>query len=280
MREIHTDTIETAVRDLIYETNHVFPPEAAELFASLRNQESSETAKETMDVLIENCRIAKDREIPLCQDCGMVIVFIEMGQDLHVAGKPLDEAVNDAVRNSYEKFYLRKSIVRDPLRRTNTGTNTPCGLHTEIVRGERMRLTVYLKGGGSENMSALRMFRPTDPPELIIQQITEAVIQAGPNPCPPLFLGIGIGGSADQAMLNSKKALLRGILSEHPDPYYRGLEDQIMQRINRSGIGPLGFGGTFTVARVYIKEAPTHIATLPVAINMNCHSLRFGSRTL
>jgi fumarate hydratase subunit alpha len=280
MREVHTDAIEGALRELIYETNHVFPREAAELFTELREGEPSDAARETLGVLIENCRIAKEREIPLCQDCGMVIIFIEIGQDLHVAGKPIEEAVNDAVKDSYNKFFLRKSIVKDPLRRTNTGTNTPCTVHTEIVGGDGMRITVYLKGGGSENMSALKMFRPTDPVNLIIEYIAETVIQAGPNPCPPLFLGVGIGGSADKAMLNSKKAVLRGIRIEHPDPFYRDLESRIMQRINLSGIGPLGYGGSSTVARVYIKEAPTHIATLPVAINMNCHSIRFGSRTI
>lgn len=206
----------------------------------------------------------------------MVIVFVEIGSGVMIDGS-LDEAVNRGVEEAYRACYLRKSIVGDPLRRSNTGTNAPAFIHIEHSGTGRLGLTVFLKGGGSENMSSLKMFRPTATEEMILDHIEQAVTDAGPNPCPPLFLGVGIGGTADTALLNSKKAVLRGPGTRHPDPFYAGLEDRIMERVNRTGIGPLGFGGRHTAAGVFIREAPTHIAMLPVALNMTCHSLRYRS---
>jgi len=246
----------------------------------MRSRETLPLAAETLNILIENIKIAEEEKIPLCQDCGSVIIFLELGQEIEITGEYLYDAVNSAVAEAYSKFYLRKSIVADPLRRKNTGTNTPAFIHTDIVPGKTLTIDVMLKGGGSENMSALRMFRPTDSVEKIIDFIEETVTAAGPNPCPPIFLGIGIGGTADAAMLNAKKALLKNPGDHNPDPFYRDLEIRILERVNNTGIGPMGFGGNNSAAGVYIKEAPAHIASLPVALNLNCHSFRKGRRIL
>lgn len=279
-RSVHTDTIKRALADLIYEASFNLPEEVCGLFRSLQARENGELSREALEVLCQNAEIARARRIPLCQDCGVVVVFMEIGQDVSIEGCHLNKAINDAVAESYDRFYLRKSIVGDPLERKNTGTNAPAFIHTEIVPGPGIRLQVYLKGGGSENMSALRMFRPTAPVEEIIDYIEEQVRAAGPNPCPPLFLGVGIGGTADAAMLNAKKAVLRGVGREHGNPYYARLEHTILERLNATGVGALGFGGRSTAAGVYIKEAPTHIATLPVALNLSCHSLRIREAVL
>jgi fumarate hydratase subunit alpha len=279
-RTIHTNQIKIAIEELIRNASFITPPEIKNIFADMKQRETHPLASETLNILIENIDIAEKENIPLCQDCGSVIVFLEIGQELEIAGDYLYDAVNAAVADAYNKFYLRKSIVADPLRRINTGTNTPAFIHTDIVPGDRLNINIVLKGGGSENMSALKMFRPTDSVEKIIDFIEETVITAGPNPCPPLFLGVGIGGTADAAMLNAKKALLKNPSEHHPDPFYRDLEITILDRINKTGVGPMGFGGTNSAAGVYIKTAATHIASLPVALNLNCHSLRKGGTVL
>ncbi len=279
-RTIHTDQIKIAIEELIRTASFITPPEVKNIFADMKERETLPLAAETLNILIENIDIAEKETIPLCQDCGSVIIFLEIGQELEIAGDYLYDAVNAAVADAYKKLYLRKSIVADPLRRVNTGTNTPAFIHADIVPGDGLTIDVMLKGGGSENMSALKMFRPTDSVEKIIDFIEETVIAAGPNPCPPLFLGVGIGGTADAAMLNAKKALLKNPSEHHPDPYYIDLELKILDRLNKTGVGPMGFGGTNSAAGVYIKEAPTHIASLPVALNLNCHSFRKGRITL
>lgn len=273
-RTIHTDIIKSEIIRLIHSASFISPPEIKSAFAEMKAEETTPLASETLRILVENTEIAEKEEIPLCQDCGSTIVFLEIGQDLTLEGQYIYDAVNDAVAEAYKKFYLRKSIVSDPLRRINTGTNTPAFIHTDIVPGDKLRIDILLKGGGSENMSALRMFRPTDSVDIIIDFIVESVTKAGPNPCPPIFLGVGIGGTADAAMLNSKKALLRATGEKHSDTFYAELEERILQRINSTGVGPMGFGGKATAAGVYILEAPTHIASLPVALNLNCHSFR------
>jgi len=279
-RTIHTDIIKSEIVKLIRNASFIAPPEIKSAFAKMKAEETNPLASETLRILIENTEIAENEEIPLCQDCGSVIVFLEIGQEICIEGDYLYDAVNDAVAESYKNFYLRKSIVADPLRRKNTGTNTPAFIHTDIIPGDKLHIDILLKGGGSENMSALRMFRPTDSVELIIDFIEETVIKAGPNPCPPIFLGVGIGGTADAAVLNSKKALLRPTGEKHSDPFYAELEDRIADRLNRTGVGPMGFGGKNTAAGVYILEAPAHIASLPVALNLNCHSFRKGGVTI
>ncbi len=279
-RTINTrDVFDSAVR-LLYRANFTLPDGVGEALGALREGETGETAAMALDVIAENARIAASDELPLCQDCGSVIFFVEMGQDVCLEGGPIRQELDRAVEEAYRRYYLRKSIVRDPLRRENTGTNAPCSVHADIVAGASFRLTAYLKGGGSENMTRLAMMRPTAPVEEIIEFTVRSVIDAGPNPCPPLFLGMGIGGTADAAMLNAKKAVLRHPASPHPDPFYRDLELEIGRRLNATGVGPMGFGGTSTAARVFILPEATHIATLPVALNMNCHSLRYAMEEL
>jgi fumarate hydratase subunit alpha len=276
LREIESSLIEEAIKKLIYDASFSLRPEVEERLGVMMKGETNPLSAETLKVFIENANIARQEELPLCQDCGMAIIFLEIGQRVILRGDDLDEAVNRAVAWAYDRYYLRKSIVGDPLKRTNTGTNTPASIHSHIVPGSGVKITVYLKGGGSENMTDLRMFRPTDSVETIIDHVEQRVVQAGPNPCPPLFLGIGMGGSADTAILNAKLAVMRGVGSRHPDPFYADLEKRIEERLNDTGVGSLGFGGRSTVGGVFIKTAPAHIASLPVALNMNCHSLRYG----
>jgi len=264
-----------AVSDLIYKTSFSLPYAVGKRLEEMADNEDTELAKTALRVLVENNSLAAEEGIPLCQDCGIVIVFLEIGQQVVIDGSIAD-AVNGGVEEAYRKYHLRKSVVADPLKRNNTGTNAPAVIHTDPVEGDRVGVTVYLKGGGSENMSSLKMFRPTDRDSDIIDYIEKTVVEAGPNPCPPLFLGVGIGGTADTAMLNAKKAVLRGPGTRHPDPEYADLEARIEERLNRTGVGPLGFGGRSTAGGVFIREAPTHIAMLPVALNLNCHSLRYG----
>ncbi len=275
-RTIHTDIIKNKLIELIRGTSFIAPPYLKDCFLRMRENETTDPARETMNILIENTEIAAAEQIPLCQDTGMAVIFIELGQSVHIEGEYLYDAVDSAVAEAYTKFYLRKSIVSDPLERKNTGTNTPSFIHVDIVPGDKFRIDLMLKGGGSENMSALRMFRPTDSLDMIIDYIEETVVKAGPNPCPPVFLGVGIGGTADTAMTNSKKALLRPAGTWHANPFYSGLEKKIYERLNSTGVGPMGFGGKSTVGAVCIKEAPAHIASLPVALNLNCHSLRIA----
>ena len=274
MRTIHEDDITSAVAELIREASFNLPPEVEKRFGEMILSETTDTGRETLDLLVKNGAIAAGEGLPLCQDCGIAIVFVEVGRGVAIDGD-LDGAVNRGVEQAYRANFLRKSVVADPLRRVNAGTNAPAVIHVDHTGGERLGLTVFLKGGGSENMSSLKMFRPTATEEMILDHIEQAVIDAGPNPCPPLFLGVGIGGTADTALLNAKKAVLRGPGTRHPDTFYAGLEDRILERVNRTGIGPLGFGGRHTAAGVFIREAPTHIAMLPVALNLTCHSLRY-----
>jgi fumarate hydratase subunit alpha len=274
IRTIHAEDISAAVAGLIRDASFNLPPEVEKRFEEMIGTETTDTARETLRLLLENGVIAAKEGLPLCQDCGMAIVFVEVGSRVAIDGD-LDDAVNRGVEEAYRSNYLRKSVVADPLRRTNTGTNAPAVIHVDHAGTGRLGLTVFLKGGGSENMSSLNMLRPTATEEMILDYIEQAVVAAGPNPCPPLFLGVGIGGTADTALLNAKKAVLRGPGTRHPDPYYAGLEERILERVNSTGIGPLGFGGRHTAAGVFIKEASTHIAMLPVALNMTCHSLRF-----
>ena len=231
-------------------------------------------SKEVLEQLIENAEIAKNKEVPICQDTGMVVVFLEVGQNLKIEGD-LKEAVNKGVKKGYEEGYLRKSVVNDPLiERENTGDNTPAVIHTEIVSGSNLKITVAPKGFGSENMSQMKMFNPTAGIEEIKDFIMKVVEEAGPNPCPPIVVGVGIGGTLDKAALLAKKSLLRDIGEYNSDPNYRSLEVEILEEINSTGIGPQGLGGKTTALDVNIEEFPTHIAGLPVVVNINCHVAR------
>lgn len=272
---ISSGRLSETVVELVRRASFTLPDGAGALMKEMSEREVSEAGRAALAVLGENSVIAEREHLPLCQDCGVAIVFLDIGEKIAIDGNPVD-AVNRGVEEAYRAHFLRKSLVDDPFRRRNTGTNTPAMIHAEFVPGERLGITVYLKGGGSENRSALRMFRPTDTPDAVIDYIAETVVAAGPDPCPPLFLGVGIGGTADTAMVNAKRAVLRGVGTRHPDPFYADLEVRIKSRLNETGVGPLGFGGSATAAEVYIVAAPTHIATLPVALNLNCHSLRYA----
>ena len=280
MREISTDIIRDTIEKLCIEANCHLPGDVKCAIESCRKCEDGLIAQGILDDIIENYKIADDENVPICQDTGMACVFLEIGQDVHIVGENLTDAVNEGVRRGYDKGYLRKSVVKDPIRRGNTGDNTPAMLYTEIVPGENIKITVGPKGFGSENMSAIRMFKPSAGLQGIKDFIIETVETAGPNPCPPMVVGVGIGGTFDKAALLAKKALMRPIDSENPDPYYADLEKEMLEKINELGIGPQGFGGKTTAIGLNIETLPTHIAGMPCAININCHVTRHQSEVI
>jgi fumarate hydratase subunit alpha len=242
--------------------------------------EESETGRRILCQLVENARAAAGERMAICQDTGMAVVFVEIGHDVHVAGGSLSDAINEGVRRGYEKGFLRKSVVSDPLERINTGDNTPAVIHYDIVEGERLKITVAPKGFGSENMSGVRMLKPSDGIDGVRSFILEMVDKAGPNPCPPVVVGVGIGGTMEKAALLAKRALLRPVGIRNADSRYQELEEEMLERINRLGIGPAGLGGRVTAMAVNIEVYPTHIAGLPVALNMSCHVTRHAEAVL
>lgn len=280
MREIQASQITDAVERLCIEANEHLPEDVKEAIKGCRACEDWDIAKGVLDNIIENFEIADEQCVPICQDTGMACVFLEIGQDVHIVGGDLREAVDEGVRRGYQKGYLRKSVVRDPVRRGNTGDNTPAVLYTEIVPGEQMKITVGPKGFGSENMSAIRMFKPSAGLEGIKDFILETVENAGPNPCPPMVVGVGIGGTFDKAALLAKKALMRPLGSQNPDPFYADLEKEMLEKVNQLGIGPQGFGGRTTALALNIETMPTHIAGMPCAVNINCHVTRHKTEVI
>ena len=279
IREISAAAITDAVEALCIEANTQLP---ADVKAALDKAEANEPwplAKETLGLLQQNLCVAADKDLPICQDTGMAVVFAEVGQEVHIDGD-FEAAVNEGVRRGYGEGYLRKSIVGDPLRRVNTGDNTPAALHLRLVPGDKLRLTVAPKGFGSENMSRLAMLRPADGVEGVERFVLETVRLAGPNPCPPMVLGVGIGGSFDGVALLAKQALLRPLDRPNPDGYYAALEKKLLAAVNELGIGPQGFGGKTTALGLAIETAPTHVAGLPVAVNVSCHATRRASAEL
>lgn len=280
MREIQVSQITDTIQRLCIEANTVLPEDMKQAISACRACEDGEIARSVLDNIIENYQIAEKEQVPICQDTGMACVFLEIGQDVHIAGGDLTEAVNEGVRRGYEKGYLRKSVVKDPVRRGNTGDNTPAMIYTEIVPGENVKITVGPKGFGSENMSAIRMFKPSAGLQGIKDFILETVETAGPNPCPPMVVGVGIGGTFDKAAFLAKKALMRPVDSENPDPYYADLEKEMLEKINKLGIGPQGFGGKTTAVGLNIETMPTHIAGMPCAINISCHVTRHKTEVL
>lgn len=280
MREINAEKITEVIERLCIEANQVLPEDVKEAIGKCRACEDGEIARQILDNIIDNYRIAQEEQVPICQDTGMACVFLEIGQDVHITGGDLTEAVNEGVRRGYEKGYLRKSVVKDPVRRGNTGDNTPAMLYTEIVPGEQLKITVGPKGFGSENMSAIRMFKPSAGLQGIKDFILETVEAAGPNPCPPMIVGVGIGGTFDKAALLAKKALMRPVDSENPDPFYADLEKEMLEIINELGIGPQGFGGRTTAIGLNIETMPTHIAGMPCAINISCHVTRHKTEVI
>ena len=280
MREIQTAQITEVVAKLCIEANEHLPEDVKCAIQNCRSCEDWEIAQGVLDKIIENFEIADRECVPICQDTGMACVFLEIGQDVHIVGGNLSDAVNEGVRKGYQEGYLRKSVVADPVRRGNTGDNTPAMIYTEIVPGEEIKITVGPKGFGSENMSAIRMLKPSAGLQGIKDFIIETVEAAGPNPCPPMVVGVGIGGTFDKAALLAKKALMRPLDSSNPDPFYAELEVEMLEKINELGIGPQGFGGKTTAIGLNIETLPTHIAGMPCAININCHVTRHRSEVI
>ncbi len=280
MRELNVSRITEVVARLCIEANTHLPEDVKGAIRTCRACEDGEIARGVLDQIIENFEIADVEDVPICQDTGMACVFLEIGQDVHLVGGNLSEAVDEGVRRGYECGYLRKSVVKDPIRRGNTGDNTPAMLYTEIVPGDQVKITVGPKGFGSENMSAIRMFKPSAGLEGIKEFILEVVEDAGPNPCPPMVVGVGIGGTFDKAALLAKKALMRPVDSANPEPYYAELEKELLGKINALGIGPQGFGGRTTALGVNIETLPTHIAGMPCAVNINCHVTRHKTEVI
>ena len=280
IREINVKELTENISEMCIQANHYLSPDMDTCMKQAVETEKSELGKKILNQLQENLEIADKEMIPICQDTGMAVIFMEIGQDVHIAGGDLTEAVNEGVRRGYTNGYLRKSVVKDPVRRGNTGDNTPAMLYTEIVPGENIKITVGPKGFGSENMSAIRMFKPSAGIEGIKDFILETVETAGPNPCPPMVVGVGIGGTFDKAALLAKKALMRPVDSENEDPYYADLEKEMLEKINQLGIGPQGFGGKTTAIGLNIETMPTHIAGMPCAINISCHVTRHKTEVI
>lgn len=272
--------IEDKIAELCIEANHHLGDDVKQCIRQKLSEESWPVARDILKSIEENIEIAGEGVFPLCQDTGMACVFLEIGQDVHLTGGSLTDAVNEGVRRGYGEGFLRKSIVEDPLRRKNTGDNTPAYLHTEIVEGDKVRLTVAPKGFGSENMSRVKMLPPSAGEDGVKDFVVETCSEAGANPCPPIVVGVGIGGTFDKAALMAKKALLIPMDQENEDEYYRDMERELLERINGLGIGPQGFGGRTTALAVKIMAAPTHIAGLPVAVNINCHVSRHKEAVL
>lgn len=279
MRTIPAAEIAEAVARLCIRANTVLPGDVAAALEACRASEPWPLAGETLALLQDNLAQAKERDLPICQDTGMACVFVELGQEVHIDGN-FEEAVHQGVRWGYGEGYLRKSMVADPLRRVNTGDNTPASITVHIVPGDKCTVTVAPKGFGSENMSRLAMLKPADGVEGVKHFVVETVRLAGPNPCPPMVLGIGIGGSFDKVAALAKHALLRPLDQKNPDPYYAALEGELLEEINSLGIGPQGFGGRTTCLGLSIETAPTHVAGLPVAVNVSCHVTRRAMEVL
>jgi fumarate hydratase subunit alpha len=280
MREIPYEKVVEAVKEMCILSNSVLGEDVYKALEEAFKREESPVGKEVLKQIIENDRIAKEEMLPICQDTGTAVVFVELGEEVRIKGGYLKEAIYEGVRRGYDEGYLRKSMVVDPLRRKNTGDNTPPIIHIELFPDDRLKITVAPKGGGSENMSVARLFPPAVGREGIKRFVVETVERAGGNPCPPVIVGVGIGGNFEYSAYLAKKAILRPIGSRNPDPYYGELEEEILEEINKLGIGPMGVGGNITAFDVHIEAYPCHIASLPVAVNIQCHAARHLSREL
>lgn len=280
MREIDTSSISQAVEKMCIESNYYLNDD---IMCKLKNglvEESSKEGKAVLERIIKNAEIARNKRMAICQDTGMIVVFVQMGQEVHINGGSLDEAINEGVRQGYKKGYLRNSVVADPIERINTNDNTPAIIYYEIVEGDIFKLSLAPKGFGSENMGAIKMLKPSDGIEGVKKFIMDTVDKSGPNACPPIVVGVGIGGTMDKAAVLAKKALLRPINQYNSIQYVCNLEKEMLLRINELGIGPAGFGGRITALGVNIEVFPTHIAGLPVAVNLSCHVTRHAEVTL
>ncbi len=280
-REVHVDEISAVVRELCMEICYKVPPEMTEALERAREQEESPLGREVLDQLLRNAEIAAQGEFPYCQDTGYTVVFLDLGQDVHVVGGDLYEAIDAGVAAGYAEGYLRGSIARDPLfDRRNTGDNTPAFVHTSIVPGDEIRVQVDAKGAGSENMGRHAMLKPADGLDGVKDFVLRAVAESGPNACPPGIIGVGVGGNFEMSAVLAKKALMRKVGRPNPDPKYAALETELYERCNALGLGPEALGGTQTVLAVHVESSPTHIASLPVAVNIECHAHRTGVRVI
>ncbi|MFN2219695.1 MAG: fumarate hydratase [Anaerolineae bacterium] len=281
MREIHTDQITETIARLCIESNYYLGEDVLETLRSYREEETSPVGREVLDQILENAKIAREEQMPLCQDCGLTVIFLELGQDVHIVGGDLYRAIAEGVRQGYQDGYLRKSMVDRPFSaRLNTKDNTPPVVHITIVPGDQLKIVVAPKGGGSENMSQLGMLKPADGRKGVVNFVVESVRKAGANPCPPIIVGVGVGGSAEKAMWLAKHSLLREVGQPSPDPEVAELEADILEWVNRIGIGPQGFGGRTTALAVHVETYPCHIASMPVAVNIQCHSARHKEAVL
>lgn len=277
MRTIDVKEVTALVRRLCMDANYYLPADLRQAFVEGREAERSPLGREIFCEMLENCDLARANAVPICQDTGFAVVYAQVGQEVHLTGGAFEQAVDEGVRQGYADGYLRKSIVRDPLRRVNTEDNTPAMLHTRIVPGDKVKIIVAPKGGGSENMSAAKMFTPAATPEVIVDWIAETVIHAGSNPCPPVVIGVGLGGTAAKAAELAKAALLRPVDRDNADPFYAALEHAVLDKVNASGVGPQGLGGTVTALACAIEPYPTHIASLPCAVSIGCHVTRHAA---
>ena len=279
MREIASSRITEVIRQMCITANCVLPNDVNALLRQARGEETWPAARDILGQIEQNARVAEETMMPICQDTGMACVFVEVGQEVHITGS-LEEAIHEGVRRGYADGFLRKSVVRDPFDRVNTGDNTPAMITYDIVPGDRLKITLAPKGFGSENMSRIKMLKPSDGLEGMKKFVLESVEDAGPNPCPPIVVGVGVGGTFDKAALLAKKALLRDNQTPNLDPFYAALEEELLLKINALGIGPQGLGGKTTALKVNIEHLPTHIAGLPVAVNINCHVTRHLTEVL
>jgi fumarate hydratase subunit alpha len=280
MRTIDANLITAEVKRMVIEANYFLPKDVMEALKEAREKDDWKLSQDILDKIIANAEIANNEQVPMCQDTGMVVAFVKIGQEVVIENGFIEDAINEGVRQGYEEGFLRKSVVGDPLNRVNTKDNTPAVVHYEVVPGDKLTIMVAAKGFGSENMSRLAMLKPSDGLEGVKKFILETVELAGPNPCPPIVVGVGIGGTFDKVSLLAKKALMRELDSYNENPFYADLEKEMLEKINALGIGPQGFGGKTTALKVNIEYFPTHIAGLPVAVNINCHATRHKEVTL
>lgn len=280
MREVDVSLIRNSVAEMCMEANYDLGEDVIKALEQSLEAEESPVGREVINQLLENARIAREEKVPMCQDTGTAVLFVELGQEVRLIGGDFTEAVNAGVRCGYEEGYLRKSIVKDPLERKNTGDNTPAVIHTDLVPGDKVKITLAPKGGGSENMSAVKMLTPAQGRDGIVDFVVDAVSRAGPNPCPPVVVGVGLGGTFERVAYLAKKALLRPLGQPNEDPSYAQLEGEMLRRVNSTGVGPQGFGGRITALAVHIEVNPCHIASMPAAVNINCHASRHKERVI
>ena len=280
MRQVHVNEIVERVKALSVEINTGLGEDIVDALKKAAEMEESSIGKEVLGHLLENIKIAREESLPICQDTGLAVIFVEMGQDVHIIGGDLREAINEGVRQGYREGYLRKSVLNDPLLRKNTGDNTPAIIHMELVPGEQLKIRMAAKGGGSENSSAMKMMKPSDGVEGIKSLVLDTVKKAWANPCPPIIVGIGIGGNFEMAPILAKKSLFRHLGDHNLAPHLAKLERELLAEVNGLGVGPEGFGGTVTALAVHIEAAPCHIASLPVAVNIDCHVSRHIEMTI